>query len=123
MPKTVKQASNILGPATVASAAKPVPPAPPATGEEHPARGGFEAPPGMKNEAVVTPPPVPRKAVKPGKTWRFVKNIDTERPIHFRDGTRYVFPQALLVTSDEVLAAKIISVAAKNHVCVEPSQS
>jgi len=74
-------------------------------------------------EVVANKPPVVRKAVKSGKTWRFVKNIDTDRPLKFFDGSTYVFSQALLVTSDENLAAKIISVAKKNHVCIEPRES
>lgn len=48
--------------------------------------------------------------------WEFVKNLNPNEEILFKDGTKFKFPagKTLFVTADPVLAAKILEVA-KNH--------
>ena len=50
------------------------------------------------------------------KIWEFVKNIQTQEVLTFKDGSTYQFPSSLLVTADKKLAEKILSVADKYHI-------
>jgi hypothetical protein len=81
---------------------------------EQPSKSKFEQPEGTAE--LVTLAPAKPEEFKNRKQWRFVKNIDTDRPVRFRDGTIFIFKSPLLVTADPVLAAKLLSVADKNHI-------
>jgi hypothetical protein len=82
--------------------------------EEMPSKSKFEHPPGMAD--LVPETPAKPEEPKGSKTWRFVKNIDTSRPVRFADGTTFTFPSSLFVTDDPVLAAKLVAVSVKNHI-------
>jgi len=50
------------------------------------------------------------------KIWEFVKNIQINETIMFKDGTSYKFPSSLLMTTDSVLAEKLLEVAGQYHI-------
>ena len=110
MAKTIGTPNTVLGPGLQNSepelAKEPDP--------ELPAKSKFENPPGIPRNASESPVVIEAPSGK--KQWRFVKNIDTIRPVRFADGTSFTFPSSLFITSDEVLAAKLVSVADKNHI-------
>lgn len=75
----------------------------------------------LDQDKVETPevaPDSPAEAT-PVKEWRFVKNIHPHEVIIFTDKSQFKFERSLLVTSDESLAKKILSVAQNYNIVLQ----
>lgn len=113
MSKSVEAVGTALGPGEEISETRP---AECKVVKEDAPRPGFEIPSGVEAAPVrlATKPPA-----KTGKRWTFVKNIHPGEIIRFQDGTSFQFPSVVFVTHDEMLAARLVSVAARHHIVVQ----